>query len=202
MSLTSNPKEFFEDIETDIDFKLKPLRYQLDDCKVHNGFLRSYSSIKSRVIKILENEQFDNIIITGHSLGGALSFICALDVKCQEKFKNTLIRCYTFATPRIGNKIFVQMCDNSFRSLSIRHINDAVPYIPQNIFGYCSLGHELFIGSNFCFIKSLFFHSIDKYIQTINEMIKTSQISRDIKIFKNKFMKWWHEFSVKTIKLI
>jgi hypothetical protein len=56
----------------------------------------------------LPTDDIDNIILTGHSLGGALATICCLfmmhDVRF-EKFKNKSIQLITFASPATGNSV-------------------------------------------------------------------------------------------------
>ena len=42
--------------------------------------------------------------MTGHSLGGALAVLCALDL--QDIYGN--INLYTFGCPRVGNAAFAQ----------------------------------------------------------------------------------------------
>ena len=45
------------------------------------------------------------ILITGHSLGGALAVLSALDIKKELMFNET-ISLYTFGAPRVGNDEF------------------------------------------------------------------------------------------------
>lgn len=46
----------------------------------------------------------DDVIVCGHSLGGALAMLCGLDIKYNNPEKQ--VRVYTFGAPRVGNKSF------------------------------------------------------------------------------------------------
>lgn len=89
---------------------------------VHRGFLRTYTTgsfnerLLGHVRHILNrcqdaqrvSESPDrpvDVLITGHSLGGALAVLCAYDIAtggpCADFDLN--IKCYTFGAPRVGN---------------------------------------------------------------------------------------------------
>ncbi|KAF4597213.1 hypothetical protein EYR40_007665 [Pleurotus pulmonarius] len=58
-----------------------------DDIRVHSGFLTCWNSIAYEVIEIIKHElesypEF-SIMVTGHSLGGALSDLAAVTLKAQ-----------------------------------------------------------------------------------------------------------------------
>jgi predicted lipase len=71
-------------------------------------------------------------VVTGHSLGAALTTLFVMENKEKQKFDITT-SC-KFASPRVGNKLFVQL----FNTLSIdswRIVNswDLVPKLPLDI---------------------------------------------------------------------
>lgn len=79
-------------------------------CAVHAGFWRLYSGIKLPVLEairkgIRENE-VDELVLAGHSLGGAMSFLLALDLLVSEA-SNTVseidMTVMAFGAPRVGN---------------------------------------------------------------------------------------------------
>ena len=43
---------------------------------VHSGFQQRYELYRTKIIDEIKNLAFDDIIITGHSLGGALATLC------------------------------------------------------------------------------------------------------------------------------
>ncbi len=70
-----------------------------------------------------------SLTICGHSLGGALATLLALDTAANTTFKNPTV--YTYASPRTGNPAFAstfdQVVTNSFR---IANRLDLVPKLP------------------------------------------------------------------------
>ena len=120
-STVASSKDFLTDINVKkIDIENDLSISQASNIKVHNGFYNSYMSVKSQIDNILNElklEEYDEIIITGHSLGGALATICALDL--VNNINNLIIHMYNFASPHVGNKDFVKLynskVNNSFR---------------------------------------------------------------------------------------
>lgn len=120
-STVASSKDFLTDINVKkIDIENDLSISQASSIKVHNGFYNSYMSVKSQIDNILNElklEEYDEIIITGHSLGGALATICALDL--VNNINNLIIHMYNFASPHVGNKDFVKLynskVNNSFR---------------------------------------------------------------------------------------
>ena len=81
------------------------------------------------------------IMMTGHSLGGALSVMGAAFL--QNTYKN--VEClYTLGQPRVGNDKFAafmtEFIPNTFR---IVNYGDQVPHIPQSILGFKHSGYEV-----------------------------------------------------------
>ena len=86
----------------------------LQNTKVHTGFLQQYESIRIRLLENVKKRIEENdkkIVCCGHSLGSTLATICALDLKLQLKDKH--ISCITFASPRVGNRKFAKLFNNS-----------------------------------------------------------------------------------------
>ena len=78
---------------------------------VHKGFLDQYLAIQDELISktaaYIEKFKPEKILITGHSLGGALANLCAVDffdrLETKERSK---IRCITFGAPKPGDAMF------------------------------------------------------------------------------------------------
>jgi hypothetical protein len=101
---------------------------------VHSGFYDDYVSIRNCIHNWLSKDgaSFRRLIITGRSLGGAISSLCAYDL---SYIKHLSIVHYTFASPRIGNSDFANRF-NSRVPYSIRVCNtsDYVCDLPLTTF--------------------------------------------------------------------
>jgi hypothetical protein len=105
-----------------------------------DGFTAIYNSLRvdaaitsARVVDALTtlpfNQAANSLTICGHSLGGALATLLALDVAANTNFKNPTI--YTYASPRTGDPLFVSTY-NQVVSSTCRIANrvDLVPKLP------------------------------------------------------------------------
>jgi predicted lipase len=82
-----------------------------------------------------------DIIITGHSLGGAMAVHCALDIKEIFGRVNAL---YAFGQPRVGNQNFADYTQGKISSyFRVINYQDMVPHVPQSILGFKHGGTEI-----------------------------------------------------------
>jgi predicted lipase len=82
------------------------------DVRFHRGFMLAYFAVRDRLLEAVRDLPNYTITTTGHSLGGALATIAALDVQYNiTQHTGQAIRAYTFGAPRVGNSALV----NSFR---------------------------------------------------------------------------------------
>ena len=81
--------------------------------------------------------------MTGHSMGGALAHIAALDLHELFCRRVTRISLITFGSPRVGNAAFAALLEKHVKR-SIRFVNkkDAVPGQPTNWIWFQHAGHE------------------------------------------------------------
>lgn len=102
--------------------------------KVHRGFLRGYLAIRAKLWNLLQDfilrtAGAKRIIVCGHSLGGALATLAALDIATRldpEDAKK--VACVTFGAPQIGDKTLVQAFDAIVPlSLRVAAIYDPIP---------------------------------------------------------------------------
>lgn len=109
--------------------------------KVHIGFKTCWDAVKDDVCKSLDialknlgqEQAIDNIVICGHSLGAAISTLCAYEI--YKIYKSNKIICCNIGSPRVGNKTFATNFNSSpIECLRIVHNNDVVTRSP--IFGY------------------------------------------------------------------
>ncbi|EAS04944.1 lipase family protein (macronuclear) [Tetrahymena thermophila SB210] len=120
-------------------------------CTIHRGFFRTFTDLSDQLFKNLQEMliKYPNsqIIITGHSLGGAVATIAAVEIQdyLLQQNKNDLIsEFYTFGQPRVGNQEFVDYF-NSIFPFALRIVNnkDIVVRLPMRIFGYSHIGTEI-----------------------------------------------------------
>ena len=110
------------------------------DALTHRGFNEAYQSVRDSVIEAVKNSPHKRVICTGHSLGGALAVLCALDIQCNLPDKT--ITCYTYGAPKVGNDKFAAACQQQIPQL-FRFVNgaDIVPNIPPGTYQHAG---ELF----------------------------------------------------------
>lgn len=114
---------------------------------VENGFYNAYNYIKSQLfdnlIKLQNKYKTSDLLITGHSLGAAMSTLMTYDILTIYTDYN--IKYFiNFGSPRVGNKDFV----NSFNSYNINsyritHYYDVVPHVPEEFIGYLHISNEI-----------------------------------------------------------
>ena len=116
--------------------------------KVHIGFKTCWDSVKDETYKALDialknlgqEHSIDNIVVCGHSLGAAISTLCAYEI--YSIYKSNKIICCTIGSPRVGNKVFKENFDKSpIESLRIVHNLDVVTRSPS--IGYYHVNTEL-----------------------------------------------------------
>jgi hypothetical protein len=173
---SSNPVDFLQDAK----FEMTRLNWPgLEPAvKVHTGFLEDFNAIKAESVNQVKqllgqtmgqridsrgalsasiptrhsNYSFEpGVFITGHSLGGALAILCALEF-CRELLPVSGV--YTFGQPRAGNAAFANLFDATFtpggsrlKDITFRVVNqnDIVPRTPGWLLGYRLCGNEVFL---------------------------------------------------------
>lgn len=109
--------------------------------RVHRGFKREVNDLWPRLEQALvSNER--TLWFTGHSLGGAMTAICA--GRCYlSHIKSDPEAVYTFGSPRVGNKRYVNHVQLSYYRWV--NNNDIVPRVPPAFLGYRHGGHEIYL---------------------------------------------------------
>lgn len=101
---------------------------------VHAGFLAAYASIREKTWNlvsdfILRTAASGRIIVCGHSMGGAVASIAALDLLCKlEPTQKPKVHVISFGSPHIGNASFAKMFDARIpHSTRVVTVYDPVP---------------------------------------------------------------------------
>ncbi len=139
---------------------------------MHRGFVRAYFSVRDQIHDYIKNHDVSSVTATGHSLGGALATLCAVDIQYNFASKVS-IEAYTYGAPKVGNDGFCtsynKRVPNSYRFV---HGMDIVPEVPRWWQGYRAVDQELRIGQRFSlkFLSQRFKdHAIDLYIKALRE---------------------------------
>jgi triacylglycerol lipase len=123
---------------------------------VHQGFYSVYNSIRQQLFEWW-NQYGSNIkylYLTGHSLGGATSTLCAFDFGNQTG--TTSIVHYALASPRVGNPQFAQTFDQvSPYSIRVANTEDLVTNLPLAQFDGYTYEHVCITRGLVSFTKSL-----------------------------------------------
>jgi predicted lipase len=127
----------------DADFLLVPCPFLAGAGHTEDGFTAMYESLRTgvaanspTVVNALAKLPFprsvSSVTVCGHSLGGALATLLALDVAANTVYKNPSV--YTFGSPRTGDSLFAstydQVVKNSYR---VANRLDIVPTLPPPV---------------------------------------------------------------------
>ncbi len=113
-------------------FQVSLSKYSLPG-KAHSGFVDHYDAIRSEVIdRVKEADSSIPLIITGHSLGGAVSYLAAMDFSKQQI---PIAGVYTSGAPRLGDDVAYRYAGSVLRDKFFRleHSEDVVPHAPPLI---------------------------------------------------------------------
>jgi predicted lipase len=136
---TEGTQEWIQDAE----FLHVPCPFLAGAGHTEDGFTAMYESLRTgvasnspTVVNALAKLSFpqpaSSLTICGHSLGGALATLLALDVAANTAFSSPAV--YTFGSPRTGDSLFAstydQVVKNSYR---IANRLDIVPTLPPPV---------------------------------------------------------------------
>lgn len=122
---------------------------------IHSGFLNIYNNFRNNLIERIKKINPTQILIGGHSLGGAIATICGLDLKILG-YKPIV---YNFASPRVGDDNFCYLVDKLnlplYRIVNTCDIAPAFPMSvspnfdnPENPFLYTHCGTGVYFTDN------------------------------------------------------
>jgi triacylglycerol lipase len=112
-----------------MDTKVKPL--------VHSGFLTKFKALSSKIETSLDAFDFSTMVISGHSLGGALATIGSIHF--QLMYPSVSITLYVFGSPRCGNKEFTKLVEEKIDKYC-RIVNETDPV---NELPFCKDFHHI-----------------------------------------------------------
>ncbi|KAK8056976.1 hypothetical protein PG993_002203 [Apiospora rasikravindrae] len=140
----------------------KEPEHRCDNCTVHMGFLASWKVARNSVLPALKplvaRYPDYSVHLVGHSLGGAVAALAALEMKVVLGWDNIVVT--TFGEPRVGNAGFVNYMDAVFDLKNnntdaehynyrrLTHVDDPVPLLPLSEWGFRSHAGEIFISKS------------------------------------------------------
>jgi hypothetical protein len=102
-------------------------------CFLHKGFMTSYDSVAVPLFvavgQLLLQYNASHLMVTGHSLGGAMAQLAALDLTLHHAFAALSPRLYTFGSPRIGNNNFQLYMQSKTLGWRVVNQHDLVPQV-------------------------------------------------------------------------
>ncbi len=124
----TEPTEF-KDIKTDISARLITVEVAGQSFDMHQGYHDALKLVDTDINRVLEGVAYDQLIVCGHSLGGALGI-------AYTRFHATGVNgaCYTFGAPPVGAVEF----QNGLKTPVYEIINelDIVPRLPNPWLGW------------------------------------------------------------------
>lgn len=118
--------------------------------RVHSGFLKAWKACRDIVMQEIIDCNPTEILITGHSYGGAIATLCMED--CWFRFKHEKgldipIKCYTFGAPRIlGLWNYNKVKERWNGTVLFNNSSDIVPTLPPFLMLYKHVTKQTHIG--------------------------------------------------------
>lgn len=118
--------------------------------RIHSGFLILWNSssmattIKAAFGEMLEKHPAGPTLVLGHSMGGALAQLAALDLGIAYKLED--VKAYTFGSPRVGNSVFADFFNEHVtEAWRFTHGRDIVPSVPPILLGFHHVSREVWL---------------------------------------------------------
>lgn len=99
---------------------------------------------EERIRKKLASGSAPTVFVTGHSLGGALATLAALDLRVSLGLPD--VRVVSFGSPRVGNYIFSKWFEKEIGPhWRFTHNRDIVPSVPPGYMGFHHVSQEVWV---------------------------------------------------------
>lgn len=113
-----------------------------DGCQVHEGFSSFVKNngpqVVAEMIKLKKKYPKYQIVVSGHSLGGAMALLCGIELRLLG-FDTLLV---TLAGPKVGNAELVKFANHLFKTdKTVRHINKHKSFETLDV-GYVRMVHK------------------------------------------------------------
>lgn len=113
-----------------LDADAHQVPFEEGDGKVHNGFYRAAKVAYPFVVKYLDKFfSGQKLVVTGHSLGGAVALILSEMLRRDKRFTPDIVL-YTYGAPRAADSTFIEAAKPLQHHRVVFH-NDPVPSVPS-----------------------------------------------------------------------
>lgn len=111
------------------DADAQQVPFEQGEGKVHNGFYGAAKAVYPFVVTYLDKfYSGQKLLITGHSLGGAVALILSEMLRLDKRFEPDIVL-YTYGAPRAGDATFIKAAQPLTHHRIVKH-NDPVPSVP------------------------------------------------------------------------
>jgi len=116
---------------------------------LHRGFVGAYLALREDLLDTISTLAAQSLSpqlelhVTGHSMGGAIAMLAAVELEYRRQHHGLACarpQTYTFAAPRLGDKLFADMFTRTFPEpadhWALQAPSDAVPHLPFSAWGF------------------------------------------------------------------
>jgi hypothetical protein len=119
-------------------------------CRAHRGFHQAYQAAKQQIVTQLKaavGKYPDyQLIVTGHSLGGAMATMIATSLRKESELKDIgqKAHLYTYGAPKVGNPALMKEIESrNHQNYRVTKGSDPVPHVPID-FGLAFDFHQFY----------------------------------------------------------
>jgi len=119
----------FHHVLDDVSKLAVPFDIVNSGARVNAIFLNAYKEYRDVLLKYISLHDLRTVHITGHSMGGAMATLAAVDIASTSEIST---HCYTFGCPKVGNAWFRKIYSSCVDSTK-RYVvpSDPIPFYPS-----------------------------------------------------------------------
>lgn len=111
-----------------VNLKIVKRRYPGSDAKVHAGFLSQFTSVREDAMRYINGfPGRKRVVVSGHSLGGALACMFAVDI---VRMGEARVVCNVFGCPKVGDVAFSRLARYYLAIRMFVYGDDPVTHLP------------------------------------------------------------------------